>query len=339
MPLLEVKNLCKSFTRNGSSFMAVDHLSLEIGYGECLGLVGESGCGKSTTAQLIAGLLKEDSGQVLLQGTDITKPKEMKKKRRYLQMIFQNPADSFDPRYTVLDSTKQGIRSFTDCSSSELEALAREALAYVGLKEAYFHLPLSRLSGGECQRVAIARAIIGEPQLIICDEATSALDVSVQAQIISLLQKLMAEKQTSLLFITHDLALASSICSKIAVMYQGSIVEYGPAGELLAKPQHPYTRMLLSCVLPTRSDDEYHLPDCDAVNQQTANGCKFYEYCRQALPQCAQERPLLRESSGDSNRRIACFRDGQRKDVKDVSSGNRKFLVNECGKLFRNQSQ
>lgn len=307
MSLLEVKNLCKSFTRDGNSFSAVDDVNLQINSGDCLGLVGESGCGKSTIAQLITGLLKKDSGQINFMDVDITNSKEIKKLRKNLQMVFQNPTDSFDPRYTLLNSVKQGVKSFGKYSSTELNDLAKAALDYVGLKEAYHNLPVSKLSGGECQRAAIARAIVVEPKLIICDEATSSLDVSVQAQIINLLQKLIVEKKTALLFITHDLALASSICSRIAVMYQGSIVEYGQTSDILASPKHPYTKMLLSCVLPISKNEEFIFPDCDILNIQPVNGCKFYEYCNCAVQKCINERPILTRCNEESDRMTACF--------------------------------
>lgn len=303
LALLEVKGLCKAFVKDKTRFAAVDGVSLSLEPGECLGLVGESGCGKSTTAQLLARLLKEDQGEIWFQGQDLRKSTVWKSLRRDLQMIFQNPADSFDPRYTLLTSVKQGLRYLERCTKSELEERAKEAIACVGLKESYWKRPIHQLSGGECQRAAIARAMIANPKLIICDEATSALDVSVQAQIVALLQRLKQEKQLAYLFITHDLALAASVCDRIAVMYRGRIVETGQALAIIHQPQHPYTQMLLSCVLPASVTDSFSLPEWEP-QRQTGNGCAFYPYCPNAIPQCREESPIL---SSAGNREIACF--------------------------------
>ena len=177
MALLEVKGLYKVFTKDKVKVAAVNQVDLTLKEGECLGLVGESGCGKSTTAQLIARLLKEDRGEIWFQGEDLRKPANLKQLRRDIQMIFQNPTDSFDPRYNLLSSVKQGLRYFEKCSKEELDQRARKRLPSVGLKESYYKRPIHKMSGGECQRAAIARAIIANPKLIICDEATSALDV------------------------------------------------------------------------------------------------------------------------------------------------------------------
>ncbi|MFR5069906.1 MAG: ABC transporter ATP-binding protein [Eubacteriales bacterium] len=187
MELLEVENLYKEFYKDKVKFAAVDHIHFSIREGECLGLVGESGCGKSTTASLIAGLLKPDKGTFRFLGEELTKSSS-RRIRKNIQMIFQNPMDSFDPRYHLLSSVQQGLRYVEKCDKRELERRAQEAISFVGLKESYYKKPIHQLSGGECQRAAIARAIIGQPKLLICDEATSALDVSVQAQIISLLK-------------------------------------------------------------------------------------------------------------------------------------------------------
>lgn len=303
LALLEVKGLSKHFTKDKISFAAVDAVSFAIDAGECLGLVGESGCGKSTTAQLIARLLREDEGEIWFQGEDLRKPAVWKRLRRDIQMIFQNPSDSFDPRYTLLSSVKQGLRYLERCSKDELEQRAKEAIACVGLKESYWKRPVRQLSGGECQRAAIARAIISNPKLVVCDEATSALDVSVQAQIVALLQRLKQEKHLAYLFITHDLALAASVCDRIAVMYRGRIVETGPTLEVIREPHHPYTQMLLSCVLPARVDQPFELPDWEA-QRPLGTGCAFYPYCPNAAPECAGQSPPLQMSG---SRTAACF--------------------------------
>ena len=203
---------------------------------ECLGLIGESGSGKSTVANLAAGLRKPTSGQISFYG-------------EHMQMVFQNPLTSFSPKMKILDSVCEGLRYRTTMTRKEQEARAYEVLEMVGLKQEYAQKYSHELSGGECQRAAIGRAIMIKPQLLICDEVTSALDVSVQAQIIRLLHNLKREMKMSYLFISHDLALVSSICDRIAVMYEGGIVESGSVREVLDNPREDYTKKLLDAVL------------------------------------------------------------------------------------------
>lgn len=304
MALLEVKDLYKEFKDEASPFVAVDHVSFDLEKGECLGLVGESGCGKSTTASLIMHLKYPDSGQIIFDGKVLENNKSVKEARSSLQMIFQNPVDSFNPRYTLLNGVKQGLKYFENISKEELDKRAKEAIRYVGLKESYYNRKIQQLSGGECQRAAIARAIISEPQVIICDEATSALDVSVQAQVIELLKCLQKDKQISYLFITHDLLLAKNICNRIAVMYKGSIVEIGETKAILDNPQHPYTKLLLSCVLKPKVDKNFKFITYDELREPAPFGCKFYEYCPHAKEICKNKRPELQEETG---RQVACF--------------------------------
>lgn len=306
MALLEVKNLYKEFSNGKVKFAAVDHVSFTLERGECLGIVGESGCGKSTTASLIMHLHQADSGKIIFDGKELNNKKAVKEARSGLQMIFQNPVDSFDPRYTLLNGVKQGLRYFENPGKEELDKRAKEAIRYAGLKESYYNRKIFQLSGGECQRAAIARAIISEPKLIICDEATSALDVSVQAQVIELLKRLQKEKQLSYLFITHDLLLARNICNRIIVMYRGSIVETGTAKEIMDDPRHPYTKLLLTCVLKPRVDKNFKFVNCDSIREPSFMGCKFYEYCPYAKDKCSKERPELKIEEG---REVACFFD------------------------------
>lgn len=302
MDLLEIKGLYKEFYKNKVKFAAVDYIDFSIKEGECLGLVGESGCGKSTIASMIAGLLKPDKGQFLYLGEAFTKT-SAKHIRKHIQMIFQNPVDSFDPRYSLLSSVKQGLRYVEKCSKKDLERLSKEAIAYVGLKESYYKQPINQLSGGECQRAAIARAIVGNPKLLICDEATSALDVSVQAQIISLLQRLKKEKSMSSLFITHDLTLASVICDRLAVMYRGKIVEYGVTKDIISAPKHPYTELLLQSVLPVKVDPDFKIADYESLREPSVDGCNFYEFCPNACEACKNQHPQL---TLVENREVAC---------------------------------
>ncbi len=248
MALLEVSGLKKVFKKNKKNYNAINNVNLLIEKGECLALVGESGCGKSTTANVIARLIKEDAGTVTFDGNEITKQRRLKPVGKDLQMIFQNPQDSFDPRDTVIEGVMQGARSYGIFNNGELKERALNMFEYVGLKKSYAYVKTSELSGGECQRAAIARAIICEPKLLICDEATSALDVLVQAQIIDMLKRLKRDKQMAMLFITHDLPLASALCDKIAVMDHGEIVEEGKTRQVLKFPKHQQTRNLIVSV-------------------------------------------------------------------------------------------
>lgn len=249
MELLSVRNLTKQFIRGHQMIRAVDDVSFSIAQGECLGLVGGSGCGKSTTANMVARLLRETSGTIQFDGKTISGGVGLRPAGRAMQMIFQNPLDSFDPRDTVLEGVMQGAQSYRLFSKKELEHRALELFEYVGLKQSYATKKLSQLSGGECQRAAVARALICEPKLLICDEATSALDVLIQAQIVDLLKRLKQERHMSMLFITHDLPLSAVLCDRIAVMHKGRIIETGDARFVLKNPQQEQTKLLIDSLL------------------------------------------------------------------------------------------
>ena len=248
--ILEVKNLRKTFYKSRSLFPAVEDVSFHLMRGECLGLVGESGCGKSTTARLIAGLLEPDRGSVRLEGEEILGLKGKKKQAVYtkLQMVFQTPQDSFDPRCTLGDGIMESMRNRgmkKDRARERMYQLLEQVELDRSLGERYPH----EVSGGECQRAAIARALAVDPGLVICDEATSALDVTVQAQIVELLKRLQKERKLSLLFICHDLALVQHMCQRVLVMYQGKIIEQGTPDEVIQHPREAYTRTLVDSVL------------------------------------------------------------------------------------------
>ena len=248
--ILEVKNLRKTFYKSRSLFPAVEDVSFHLMRGECLGLVGESGCGKSTTARLIAGLLEPDRGSVRLEGEEILGLKGKKKQAVYtkLQMVFQTPQDSFDPRCTLGDGIMESMRNRgmkKDRARERMYQLLEQVELDRSLGERYPH----EVSGGECQRAAIARALAVDPRLVICDEATSALDVTVQAQIVELLKRLQKERKLSLLFICHDLALVQHMCQRVLVMYQGKIIEQGTPDEVIQHPREAYTRTLVDSVL------------------------------------------------------------------------------------------
>ena len=248
--ILEVKNLRKTFYKSRSLFPAVEDVSFHLMRGECLGLVGESGCGKSTTARLIAGLLEPDRGSVRLEGEEILGLKGKKKQAVYtkLQMVFQTPQDSFDPRCTLGDGIMESMRNRGMKKDQARERMYR-LLEQVELDRSFGERYPHEVSGGECQRAAIARALAVDPRLVICDEATSALDVTVQAHIVELLKRLQKERKLSLLFICHDLALVQHMCQRVLVMYQGKIIEQGTPDEVIQHPREAYTRTLVDSVL------------------------------------------------------------------------------------------
>lgn len=247
--ILEVKDLKKIFHKDSQNVAAVNGISFSIGKGECLGLVGESGCGKSTTAKLITNLVKADGGSVKLFGQEILglNGKKLREAYQHMQMVFQTPQDSFNPRKTLGDGVMESLRN-SGMSKRDAAIRMQELFAMVELEPELAKRYPHQVSGGQCQRAAIARALAISPELIICDEATSALDVTVQAQIVELLKKLQRELGVSYLFICHDLALVQAICDRVLVMYDGEIVEEGLADEVIRSPQKAYTKMLIESV-------------------------------------------------------------------------------------------
>lgn len=301
--ILELKNLNKIFYSKNSEIHAVNDVSLSLCRGETLGLVGESGCGKSTITKLITGLHSVTEGKILLDNQDMVSlsKKDRKKVLSKVQMIFQDPLSSFDPRIPVGKNIAEVIRH-RGLSKTKEESKQKviSLLKRVGLDETYYHALPIHVSGGECQRIAIARALATEPELLICDEATSALDVSVQAQIINLLDEIRKERNLSLLFISHDLSLVSSFCSRVAVMYRGKIVEMASSRELLAYPHHPYTKLLLSSVFPMSNNTEWALPTISDGENPSDHGCVFCHRCKEQHPcACKESIPELREISKD----------------------------------------
>ena len=248
--ILEVKNLKKTFYQNRSSHPAVNRISFSLGKGECLGLVGESGCGKSTTARLITRLIRPDEGSIVLEGQEMTELKGRQLRNMYgrVQMVFQTPQESFDPRCTLGDGIMESMRNQGAGKKAARERMDK-LLEMVELEPELARRYPHEVSGGQCQRAAIARALAVNPRLLICDEATSALDVTVQAQVMELLKKLQKEMHLSLLFISHDLALVQALCNRILVMYQGKIVEEGTPDEVILHPREEYTKKLIDSVL------------------------------------------------------------------------------------------
>ena len=246
--ILQMQGLKKIFTRKGQrDFLAVDGVSFDMAQGECLGLIGESGSGKSTVANMIARLLDPDEGQIVLDGEDVTQA-DVRAVCRKVQMVFQSPQESFDPRRTLGDGVGESLLNAGKIASEVREEVA-QLLEAVGLPPDFVRRYPHEVSGGQCQRAAIARALAIRPKLLLCDEATSALDVTVQAEIVTLLSRLMRERGMACLFICHDVALAQDFCDRLLVMHRGKIVEEGTPNEIVQSPKQEYTKMLIDSVL------------------------------------------------------------------------------------------
>ena len=307
--LLSVKNLKKHFALSSGVFSrthdyvhAVDGVSFDIGKGETLGLVGESGCGKSTTGRCILRLIEPTSGEVWFQGADVTRlgTDALRQLRRDMQIIFQDPYASLNPRLTVGAIIGEALQIHGLAKSRKaLEERVVELLETVGLQPDHLFRFPHEFSGGQRQRIGIARALAVEPKLVICDEPVSALDVSIQAQVINLLEDLQDKFGLTYLFIAHDLSVVEHISTRVAVMYLGRVVEIAPSRELYDNPLHPYTEALLSAVPipdPTVKRKRIMLQG-DVPNPiRPPPGCHFHTRCPIARPDCAQRVPELRES-------------------------------------------
>ena len=249
--LLEAEHLTKIFTRRGKeSFKAVDDVSFSLQEGETLGIVGESGSGKSTLAKMITRLTDVTEGTLKFQGKDITRLKQSQLKDVYgnIQMVFQNPAGSFDPRRTLGDGIGESLRN-RGMKKENVAKRVKELLEQCGLDEQFAGRYPHEVSGGQCQRAAIARALAVEPKILICDEATSALDVTIQQQIMELLQELKEKHGLSFIFICHNLALVQMFCDKVLVLYDGKVVESGRPDDIINEPKEEYTKKLVEAVL------------------------------------------------------------------------------------------
>lgn len=249
MKILEAKNLDIRFLsrQSGKMIHAVDGISFSVREGEFLGLVGESGCGKSTVAKILSGLIRPDQGQIFLHGEELHYPYP-RRVYQSLQMIFQLPQDSFNPRHTVGKSMIE-MQSHLGVKREDARKFVGRYLNQAGLDESFQNKYPHQMSGGECQRAAIARALSVHPEFLICDEITSALDVSVQAQIIELLERLKKELKLSVLFISHDLGLVRGLCDRVLVMNSGKIIEEGETEQVLEHPKEEYTKLLIDSVL------------------------------------------------------------------------------------------
>ena len=252
-PILRVENLTKVFSgRDKPDFTAVDHVSFEMNAGECLGIIGESGSGKSTLVNMITRLQDPTEGEVFLEGESITRMKgsDLRDRYRKMQMVFQTPVESFDPRLKLGDGVGESLCNL-GMSRSEVRKEVIRLLEQCGLPGAFADRYPHEVSGGQCQRAAIARALAVKPKLLICDEATSALDVTIQQEIIELLKNLQknTDHTLSVLFISHDIALVQQFCSRVLVMYNGRIVEEGSPDEIISHPGDDYTKRLIDSVL------------------------------------------------------------------------------------------
>ncbi|MBR1851889.1 MAG: ABC transporter ATP-binding protein [Lachnospiraceae bacterium] len=301
--LVEVKGLKKYFSLGeGNVLKAVDDVSFTIREGETFGLVGESGCGKTTVGRTITRLYAATGGQILFDGKDVThlNKKDAKALAKDMQMIFQDPYASLDPRMTVEMIISEGMKIHKMYSEEETGQKVYELLELVGLNKEHATRYPHEFSGGQRQRVGIARALAVNPRFIVCDEPISALDVSVQAQVVNLLKKLQKEKHLSYLFIAHDLSLVKYLSDRIGVMYMGSLVEVAEAEELYQNPLHPYTRALLSAIPvadPKEENERQRLvlegEPSNPINTQAE--CKFYSRCPHRAECCRVGLPALRE--------------------------------------------
>ncbi len=319
MALVEIKNLVKTFPlktgwfSESRSIHAVQGVSFSIEAGETLGLVGESGCGKSTLGRSLLKLIEPTSGEIRFGGNELASlsPSEMKPYRRKMQIIFQDPYSSLNPRMTIGSILEEPLiihKLFENRKARQ--ARVEELLSIVGLpKDAGTRYP-HEFSGGQRQRVGIARALAVEPEFIVCDEPVSALDVSIQAQIINLLMDLQDKFHLTYLFISHDLRVVEHISHRVAVMYLGKIVEVGRGDEIYSDPKHPYTKALLSAVPvpdPSSGHKRILLPGEPPQPSNPPSGCPFHPRCSVAIPECSVKVPELLPVKGKDTQSAACI--------------------------------
>jgi oligopeptide transport system ATP-binding protein len=314
--LLQVKGLKKHFPIKGGllskqigSVKAVDGLSFEVKKGETLGIVGESGCGKSTTGRLLLRLIEPTDGQVIFEEKEVTSlsNSEMRKLRREMQMVFQDPFASLNPRHTIEKILEEPLIVHGIGNKEERKQKVRDMLKVVGLSSYHAGRYPHQFSGGQRQRIGIARALMTNPKLIIADEPVSALDVSIQSQVLNLLEDLQKEFQLTYIFISHDLGVVRHICDRVGVMYLGQMVELSESEKIYQKPLHPYTEALLSAV-PVPDPDFTREPiilegDLPSPSNPPV-GCPFHTRCGKCMDVCRTVRPELKEV--EPNHFVAC---------------------------------
>ena len=314
-PLLEVKHLKKYFpVRTGfvakTDLKAVDDVSFTIAKGETLGIVGESGCGKTTLGRTVLRLTEPTDGDIVYDGESII-GKNMKEYRKHMQIVFQDPYASLDPRKTFSDIIGEAmdIQKLYGTKAERREKILN-LMGLVGLNTEFYNRFPHEFSGGQRQRIGIARALAVDPGFIVCDEPVSALDVSIQAQIINMLEELQETRKLTYLFIAHDLAIVKHISNRIGVMYLGHMVELTTSAELYKNPLHPYTQMLLSAIPiadPDKSEKRNRILLKGEIPSplNPPSGCPFRTRCPRATEQCAQEMPQLKEA--EPGHHVACF--------------------------------
>ena len=315
MALLQIKNLTKYFpvnqaflSRTKEDVKAVDGVSLDIEDGETLGLVGESGCGKSTLGRCVIRLVEPTSGDVIFEDQNMTdyNATEMRVIRRKMQIIFQDPYSSLNPRMRVGDIIGEGMQIHNIATGNDMKVRVMELLDKVGLREEHYDRYPHEFSGGQRQRIGVARALAVNAKFIVADEAVSALDVSIQAQILNLLQDLQREFKLTYFFISHDLRVVEHVSDRVAVMYLGKIVEIAPATKIYSDSQHPYTRALLSAVPipdPTRRAERIVLEGDVPSPINPPSGCNFHPRCPFAKKICAEKEPEL---AYDGDHGVSC---------------------------------
>ena len=310
--LLEVKGLKKYFKAGKGTLKAVDDVSFYIRPGETLGVVGESGCGKTTCGRTVLGLYDRTDGEVLYKGQDVhqMKGKERQNFTKHAQIIFQDPYASLDPKMKVYNIIAEGIRAHGLLKTeAEIKKRVEELLVTVGLDTQYAERFVHEFSGGQRQRIGIARALAVEPEFIVCDEPISALDVSIQAQIVNLLGRLQKEKGLTYMFIAHDLSMVKYISDRVMVMYLGKVVEITASNQLYANPMHPYTKALLSAIPipdPKVEEGKERIKMGGEIPSPVAPpaGCRFQNRCKYATERCKTEEPKLRLVGNDHY--VAC---------------------------------
>ena len=317
-PVLSVKDLVQIFKierrggSKGGNLHAVDGVSFDVAEGETVGIVGETGCGKTSLARAIMQMPAPSAGSVEVQGVEFVglRGAALREARRHIQMVFQDPYSSLDPKWRIADLIAEPLAVHKVGTPAEREARARELLDLVGLHPTLVGDRRPReVSGGQCQRVAIARALALNPEMLILDESVSSLDVSVQAQVINLLEDLRDELDLSYLFIAHDLSVVKHVSDRVAVMYLGKFAEVGPSDVLYESPHHPYTNALMGSIPGTPSAEALSPQSLEALGEMPSpleppSGCRFRTRCSYATELCAQTEPELREIS--PGRHVAC---------------------------------